>query len=29
LLRQPGSKREVWQDLQDVMRRLEEGASAG
>lgn len=23
LLRQPGSKREVWQDLQEVMRRLE------
>jgi uracil-DNA glycosylase len=29
LLRQPGSKREVWQDLQEVMRMLTEGGSLG
>jgi uracil-DNA glycosylase family 4 len=29
LLRQPGSKREVWQDLQEVMRVLTEGGSLG
>lgn len=29
LLRQPGSKREVWQDLQEVMRTLTEGGSLG
>jgi DNA polymerase len=29
LLRQPGSKREVWQDLQEVMRMLTEGSSLG
>jgi uracil-DNA glycosylase len=29
LLRQPGSKREVWQDLQEVMRMLTEGSLNG
>jgi uracil-DNA glycosylase len=29
LLRQPGSKREVWQDLQEVMRMLTEGGAPG
>ncbi|MET0409718.1 MAG: uracil-DNA glycosylase family protein [Polyangiaceae bacterium] len=29
LLRQPGSKREVWQDLQEVMRMLTEGGALG